>query len=82
MRTVYTEKHALRDAKTELYGGEFVPPFECPVRAEYVLARVKEVGLVLSMPPMNLACHKSAGYTIQNLSTFYKAAGVSGKRWA
>lgn len=45
MRTVYTEKHALRDAKTELYGGEFVPPFECPVRAEYVLARVKEVGL-------------------------------------
>ena len=45
MRTVYTDKHKLRDAKTELYGGEFVPPFECPVRAEYVLERVKHVEL-------------------------------------
>ena len=45
MKTVYTEKHKLRDAKTELYGGQLVPPFECPVRAEYVIERVKAVGL-------------------------------------
>ena len=45
MLTVYSEKHALRDSKTELYGGQLVPPFECPVRAEHVLSRVKEVGL-------------------------------------
>ena len=45
MLTVYSEKHALRDAATELYGGRLVPPFECPVRAEHVLARVREVGL-------------------------------------
>lgn len=45
MRTVYTEKHKLRDAKTELNGGLLVPPFECPIRAEYILARVKERGL-------------------------------------
>ncbi len=45
MLSVYSEKHLLRDAKTELYGGELVPPFECPVRAEDVLARVREVGL-------------------------------------
>ena len=45
MKTVYTEKHKLRDAKTELYGGQLVPPFECPVRAEYVIDRVKAVGL-------------------------------------
>ncbi len=45
MLTVYSEKHALRDAKTELYGGKLVPPFECPVRAEHILSRVKEVGL-------------------------------------
>ncbi len=45
MLTVYSEKHALRDARTELYGGELVPPFECPVRAEHILARVQEVGL-------------------------------------
>jgi acetoin utilization deacetylase AcuC-like enzyme len=45
MLTVYSEKHALRDARTELYGGELVPPFECPVRAEHILQRVNEVSL-------------------------------------
>jgi hypothetical protein len=28
MLTVFSEKHKLRDAKTELYGGQLVPPFE------------------------------------------------------
>jgi acetoin utilization deacetylase AcuC-like enzyme len=45
MLTVFSEKHALRDSKTELFGGELVPPFECPVRAEHVLQRVKDVAL-------------------------------------
>jgi acetoin utilization deacetylase AcuC-like enzyme len=45
MLTVFSEKHALRDSKTELYGGELVPPFECPVRAEHILQRVREVSL-------------------------------------
>ena len=45
MLTVFSQKHALRDASTELYGGQLVPPFECPVRAEHVLSRVREVGL-------------------------------------
>jgi acetoin utilization deacetylase AcuC-like enzyme len=45
MLTVYSEKHALRDAKTELYGGVLVPPFECPLRAEHILQRVKDVKL-------------------------------------
>ncbi len=41
MLTIFSEKHTLRDAKTELYGGELVPPFECPVRAEYILEQLK-----------------------------------------
>jgi len=45
MLTVFSDKHALRDSKTELYGGELVPPFECPVRAEHILQRVKDVSL-------------------------------------
>jgi len=45
MLTVYSEKHKLRDAKTELYGGELVPPFECPVRAEHILERLQSVKL-------------------------------------
>ena len=45
MLTVFSEKHALRDSRTELYGGELVPPFECPVRAEHILQRVRDVSL-------------------------------------
>jgi acetoin utilization deacetylase AcuC-like enzyme len=41
MKTIYSEEHKLRDAKTELCGGQLVPPFECPVRAEYVIQEVK-----------------------------------------
>lgn len=45
MLTVFSEKHALRNSSTELYGGQLVPPFECPLRAEYVLERLKQVKL-------------------------------------
>jgi acetoin utilization deacetylase AcuC-like enzyme len=45
MRTVYSEKHKLRDAKIEIFEGQIVPPFECPKRAEYILNRIKEVNL-------------------------------------
>lgn len=45
MLTVYSEKHALRDSRTELCGGELVAPFECPLRAEHILQRVQGVGL-------------------------------------
>ncbi|MFT5226580.1 MAG: acetoin utilization deacetylase AcuC-like enzyme, partial [Polaribacter sp.] len=41
MLSVYSEKHELRNPKTELYGGELVTPFECPIRAEYILERLK-----------------------------------------
>ena len=42
MQTVYTDRHKLRDAKTELYAGQLVPPFECPARAEIILKRVRD----------------------------------------
>ena len=45
MITVYTEDHLLRNVRTELFGGELVPPHECPERAQYVLERVRAVGL-------------------------------------
>ncbi|MCP4432580.1 MAG: histone deacetylase family protein [Gammaproteobacteria bacterium] len=51
MLTVYSEKHKLRDAKTELYGGELVAPFECPARAEYILERVQSEKLGEIVPP-------------------------------
>jgi acetoin utilization deacetylase AcuC-like enzyme len=45
MKTIYSEQHRLRDAKTELYGGELVQPFERPSRAEMVIKAVREFGL-------------------------------------
>ena len=45
MITVFTEQHRLRNARTELHGGELVPPHECAERAQYVLDRVREVAL-------------------------------------
>jgi acetoin utilization deacetylase AcuC-like enzyme len=45
MITVFSEQHVLRHPRTELSGGELVRPHECPERAQFVLDRVREVGL-------------------------------------
>lgn len=45
MITVFSEEHRLRNARTELYGGELVQPHECPERAQFVLDRVRAVAL-------------------------------------
>ncbi|HJP07147.1 MAG: histone deacetylase family protein [Proteobacteria bacterium] len=45
MRVIYSEHHRLRDAKTELYGGELVQPFERPSRADMVIKAVRNFGL-------------------------------------
>ena len=45
MKTVFSEKHKLRNAKTELYGGQLVKPFERPSRAEFIINRVKDENL-------------------------------------
>jgi acetoin utilization deacetylase AcuC-like enzyme len=55
MLTVFSEKHALRNPKTELHGGELVLPFECPVRAEYVLQRLQEVNLGEVVKPQDFS---------------------------
>ncbi|MCH9757628.1 MAG: histone deacetylase family protein [Proteobacteria bacterium] len=36
MDIIYTEQHRLRNSKTELFGGELVPPFESPQRVETI----------------------------------------------
>src|SRR5665213_344993 len=51
MITVYSEDHQLRNARTELYGGELVTPHESPERAMIVLERVLAQGLGEVVPP-------------------------------
>lgn len=45
LKTVYTDRHRLRAAKTELFGGAIVPPFECPERMDFITKRLKQVDL-------------------------------------
>ncbi|MEL6773503.1 MAG: histone deacetylase family protein [Pseudomonadota bacterium] len=45
MIIIHTDRHRLRDAKTELHGGQLVRPFECPERVDHILARIAETGL-------------------------------------
>lgn len=45
METIFTERHNLRNSRTELFGGQLVEPFERPSRAEYIIDRVREVAL-------------------------------------
>ena len=45
MKIIYSDQHYQQSPKLELAGGDLVPSFESPSRAEFVLARVKAVGL-------------------------------------
>ncbi len=45
METIFTEKHRLRNARTELCGGQLVEPFERPSRADDIIGRVRDVDL-------------------------------------
>jgi acetoin utilization deacetylase AcuC-like enzyme len=44
VKIIYSEKHKLRDARTELHGGQLVKPFEGPFRAEWILKALQEAG--------------------------------------
>ncbi|MEM0989565.1 MAG: histone deacetylase family protein [Pseudomonadota bacterium] len=86
MITVYSDRHHLRASETELYGGQLVPPFECPTRAEHILARVRaqNLGEVVEPKPHGIgpvhAVH-SADF-IEFLATCWtdwQAAGFQGE---
>ena len=86
MRVFYSERHKLRDARTELHGGELVTPFEGPFRAEWILAAVQQEGFVDVVAPEShgletaLKVH-DAGY-LEFLKTCWerwKAEGYQGE---
>nr|AGC71638.1 deacetylase [uncultured bacterium A1Q1_fos_1025] len=45
MKTVYSDRHRLQDGQSELIDGKLVKCFECPERADLVLARVRDRGI-------------------------------------
>lgn len=44
MKIIHTEKHRLRASQTELSGGLFIRPHECPERVEHILAELRKRG--------------------------------------
>ena len=86
METIYSEDHKLRDAQTELYGGQLVYPFERPSRLDYIHVRLTEVGLgpitapdTFGMEPI-LAVHDAAYVDfLQTAWDRWQAAGFKGE---
>ncbi len=86
MKIIYSNKHKLRDAKTELHGGQLVQPFERPSRLKYILKRIEETGVGALAPPQDfgldtiLKIH-DAGYInfLQNAWDEWVAAGYEGE---
>ena len=54
MKIVYSDDHRLHFPQGELYGGEFVTPFERPSRIEYILRELKRRKLTDLMGPAKL----------------------------
>lgn len=86
MRIFFSEDHRLHFPQAELFGGQFVTPFERPSRIEYVLRRLKERGLmdIVAPGPVDLAPVRrvhDAGF-LDFLATAWdewKAAGFAGE---
>lgn len=86
MKTVFSEKHHLRDAKTELYGGQLVYPFERPSRVQYIMDRLSEADVGPVLPPQDhgldpiLAIH-DAGLVdfLQTAWDLWQAEGYEGE---
>ena len=89
MKTAYSEKHRLRDAKTELYGSQLVQPFERPSRAEMILQAVQTADLGPIEKPMDyglgpvLRVHDADFLDfLENAWTDWQATGYKGEAMA
>lgn len=89
MKTVHTEKHRLRASKTELSGGVFVTPFECPERVEHITAELTRRGHTDLIEPHDfgldpiLRVHDADYVTfLQTCWTEWQAEGFEGEALA
>jgi len=55
VKTIYSEQHRLRDAKTELHGGQLVTPFERPSRADTIIKAIGQSNLGDILEPETFA---------------------------
>ena len=84
MKTVYSPDHKLRNAKTELTGGQLVTPFECPQRVDYVLEALhtQQLGEIVApklWPKTDVEKIHDAGY-LQFLDSAWNMWTSAGKK--
>lgn len=86
MKTVFSENHRLHFPQGELFGGQLVTPFERPSRIEYVLRRLREVGMPSPAAPdpvdmKPIAKVHDAGFLafLETAWGEWKAAGFAGE---
>jgi acetoin utilization deacetylase AcuC-like enzyme len=85
MKIVYSENHRAHFPQGELFGGEFVTPFERPSRMEFILAelRQRKFGEVVAPPPLDMKAVRrihDAGFLkfLETVWKEWKAAGYKG----
>lgn len=86
MKIRFSEDHRLHFPQAELSGGQFVTPYERPSRIEYVLARLKERGLVdltapapVEMAPLRRLLDPGFLQFLETAWDDWKAAGMKGE---
>ncbi len=86
MITVYSDSHLQRQAKTELYGGQLIPPHECPERVGFVLDQIRTVALGEVVAPVSFGMEPirrvhDAQYLefLENAWKDWSAAGYKGE---
>jgi acetoin utilization deacetylase AcuC-like enzyme len=84
MITVFSDRHRLRNVKTELSGGLLVAPHECPERAQFVLDRVVASGLGDVIAPdafgLEFSLRVHAPDYVEFLAEAWAAWAAAGKR--
>ena len=81
-KQIFTERHKLRNSKTELFGGQLVEPFERPSRAQYIIDRVREVDLGLVSEPDDFGLNPILAIHDKDFIEFLKVAmGRLASRW-
>lgn len=86
MKVVYSEDHRLHFPQGELYGGEFVTPFERPSRVEYILRELKRRKMAdlvgpakLDMKPVRKVHDREFLIFLENAWSEWTKAGFRGE---
>lgn len=70
MKTVYSDKHQLRQVQAEIHNGELVSPFECKERIDYILNELDKRGFDLPIEEQHFGLETVLKVHDENYVTF------------